>query len=168
MIRAVEIKNLDAVYLSFTMKKLSYLLSFVLIIGMAFLAKSYFCSPVRAFCDQPTSATSHGEINQLAPRYLEYSKEALAYAHRQGKVILYFWAPWCATCSNLDTDIQKNPSLIPEGYTFLRINYDHSPELKSTYHVVTQHTFVLIDDNGNALSSWVGGDETVWKQHLVW
>ncbi len=82
------------------------------------------------------------------------------------KTVLYFWAPWCSTCSSLDGDIQKDSTIIPLDTIILRVDYDTESELKRKYNVVTQHTFVKIDANGESVTSWVGGDANSVRQRL--
>lgn len=139
-------------------------LSVITFIAALVFSHSYLCSSVQAFCEP--SSDPAAPIHTLAPRYLEYSQAALEIAQSQGVVVLYFWAPWCSSCSTLDLDIQKNPDLIPKGVTVLRIDYDHAGDLRQKYQVVTQHTFVQIDRQGNALATWVGGDTKVWNTHI--
>jgi hypothetical protein len=62
--------------------------------------------------------------------------------------------------------IIKDPTLVPVGVSILRVDYDHSPELKKKYKVVTQHTFVQIDANENVLGMWVGGDAQSLPEHI--
>jgi hypothetical protein len=38
------------------------------------------------------------------------------------------------------------------------VDYDNSKDLQKKYGVTYQHTFVQIDENGEALSKWNGGD----------
>ncbi len=148
------------------MKKLSTIIGVTVFIFAAFLARTYFCSPTLAYCGKSQQEAVTGSINQIVPGYLEYSEAALALAQTRGKVVLYFWAPWCTSCSTLDQELLKDPTLIPSGVTLLRIEYDHADALKARYHVTTQHTFVQIDALGEPLTSWVGGDTLSWVSHL--
>lgn len=126
----------------------------VVFIGMV-AVHLFGCSKVYASSCQTQQLS--GETPPLAPRYYVYSPEQLEKAHMEGRVILYFWAPWCTTCTSLDTELQKNHAVIPEGVTVLRVDYDTERELKQTYTVVTQHTFVEIDAHGTPVRTWVGG-----------
>ena len=83
--------------------------------------------------------------------YIDYSEEALAAA--EGKRVLYFHADWCPTCRALEDDIEA--AGVPEGITILKVNYDTEQALKQKYDVVQQTTMVLIDDDGNAVKSYV-------------
>jgi len=122
----------------------------------------HFTACVSAFADScdkplaPPTATAVSEV--LAPGYYTYTPAALGTAQRTGIAVLYFWAPWCSSCTSLDIELQDKKASIPEGITVLRVDYDQAQELRAKYNVVTQHTFVQVDAAGNALSTWVGGD----------
>jgi thiol-disulfide isomerase/thioredoxin len=74
--------------------------------------------------------------------------------HAAGDVVLFFNATWCPTCQaaveNLDTDGT------PAGLTVVSVDYDDSTELKRTYGVTYQHTFVQVDEAGNELAKFTG------------
>ncbi len=136
--------------------------------GVGMLFHQQLCPEVAAFC-APTEATQEGslaDVQQYAPRYWQYSSAAVRDAQLKGKVVLYFWAPWCSTCTSLDDDLLKQKQIVPEGVTILRIDYDHATALKQKYHIVTQHTFVQIDQQGQPISTWVGGEIAEFKTHL--
>ena len=44
----------------------------------------------------------------------------------------------------------------PEGLNVFKVDYDSSADLKAKYGVVSQHTFVEIDDNGTMVKRWFG------------
>lgn len=152
-------------------KRKTGVLSGLLLLGLGVIFfHSRLCTQASASCGTntgETSSTSKSDPYQLAPRYFIYSPQALLAAQQHGfKAVLYFWAPWCSSCTALDIDIHKDPSLIPEDVIVLRIDYDHSPDLKSLYHVTTQHTFVQIDQNGKAIQQWVGGNSSDLKDKV--
>ena len=87
--------------------------------------------------------------------YVPYSPEKLALA-QEGKVVLYFRAPWCPTCRALDADIRANLDDIPTGVVILDTDYDNSKELKEKYGITYQHTFVQVDTQGHMITKWAG------------
>lgn len=90
--------------------------------------------------------------------YADYSSDALAQAQARGdKVVLFFHAVWCPFCKQLDQELRTSPDLIPSGVTLLKTDFDSSTELKTQYGVRFQHTFVQVDDQGNLVTSWLGG-----------
>lgn len=141
-------------------------LTVITVVGIVALSSSYFCSSIQAFCDTSNEAVAAEKVKILAPRYLEYSDATLMQSIISSKTVLYFWAPWCSTCSSLDGDIQKDSTIIPLDTIILRVDYDTESELKRKYNVVTQHTFVKIDANGESVTSWVGGDANSVRQRL--
>jgi uncharacterized protein YxeA len=88
--------------------------------------------------------TKPAESPQAQGKYITYSAEALSTA--TGKRILYFHAPWCPQCQELDASIKKGP--IPDGVTIIRTDFDSNQELRKKYGVTQQTTLVLIDENG--------------------
>lgn len=87
--------------------------------------------------------------------YLDYSVENLA-ANASGKNIIFFKASWCPTCKAVDSDIIANSSKIPAGVNIMKADYDTSTELKKKYGVTQQHTFIVVDKDGNQISKNTG------------
>jgi thioredoxin 1 len=90
--------------------------------------------------------------------YEAYSAEKIARAEK-GDVILFFHASWCPSCRGLDADISTNMSMIPEGVSILKVDYDNETELKKKYGVTSQHTLVQVDKDGNLIKKWSGGSK---------
>ena len=85
--------------------------------------------------------------------YESYSPEKLALAEN-GKVLLFFHAPWCPICRSMEGEINANPEAIPGGVHILKIDYDTAIALRQKYGVTVQHTFVQVDAKGTSLSKW--------------
>jgi len=95
-------------------------------------------------------------------RYLAYSKSAFERA-AMTKRVLFFYANWCPTCRPADADFQKNSATIPDGVTLIRVNYNDTDtdqeekDLAKKFQVTYQHTFIQIDEQGNVIAKWNGG-----------
>lgn len=89
-------------------------------------------------------------------RYLDYSAQAFSAAPDK-KRILYFHADWCPVCRPLDKEFSSMQEKIPEGVVVFKTNYDKESELKKTYGVTYQHTFVQVDATGKKITAWNGG-----------
>ncbi len=50
-------------------------------------------------------------------------------------------------------------SEIPENVNLLKVDYDSSSDLKQKYGVTMQHTFVLVDANGEMIKKWSGSND---------
>jgi thiol-disulfide isomerase/thioredoxin len=72
------------------------------------------------------------------------------------KVVLFFNASWCSTCKVARDNFQASLSEIPGDMTIVEVDFDDSQDLRVTYGVTIQHTFVQIDDNGGLLKKWSG------------
>lgn len=128
-------------------------------VGALLFGGKELCHTVTAASICETKITTSPASVRLADRYLEFSPETLAAAHtREDTVVLYFWAPWCSTCSTLDHDLIEGVAAVPDGITLLRVNYDQASELKERYSVAIQHTFVQLNETNEAKMVWVGGE----------
>jgi thiol-disulfide isomerase/thioredoxin len=102
---------------------------------------------------------STAESVKLGPNYATYSDAALQQAQAENKqLLLYFWAPWCSTCSALDDQLQETVERLPPQVQVLRVPYDDAKQLKQKYQITVQHTLVKLDESGEAIDKWVGGD----------
>lgn len=85
--------------------------------------------------------------------YVDYTAEVLA-AALEKKRVLFFYANWCPSCRQQDTNLQLSAAQIPPGLAIFKVDYDSETGLRQKYGVTLQHTFVLIDENGNELKQW--------------
>ncbi|NCN03766.1 MAG: thioredoxin family protein [Candidatus Pacebacteria bacterium] len=96
---------------------------------------------------------------KLNSGYVAYSPDYLN-KHQGKKKVLFFHANWCPTCIAADREINEGLASIPDDLVILKTNYDTESELKKKYGITYQHTFVLVDDEGNELDKWNGGSLT--------
>ena len=89
-------------------------------------------------------------------RYITYSKSNYD-ANVSKKRVLFFHAVWCPTCKIANEEFNGNLDKIPEGVVLIKTDYDTETELKKKYNITYQHTFVLVDDEGNEIKKWNGG-----------
>lgn len=85
--------------------------------------------------------------------YQQYAPEKLALAEN-GKVLLFFHAPWCPICKPLDEEIKAKEAMLGEDVHILKVDFDTATELRKKYGVTIQHTFVQVDPKGNAIAKW--------------
>lgn len=85
--------------------------------------------------------------------YKEYSQAAFAQAADQNRV-LFFHAGWCPACRQNDMTLQKDG--IPEGTVVFKVDYDTATDLRNTYGVTSQDTFVQVDAQDNKTAEWKG------------
>lgn len=108
------------------------------------------------------------EVATSAPAtYISYSEQA--FAADKGNRILFFHAPWCPQCRQLDTEISANITSVNNA-TIYKVDYDSNIELRKKYGVTQQTTFVQTNPDGTAQNKFVAYDtptfETV-KQNLA-
>ncbi len=94
-----------------------------------------------------------------AGSYQLYSDEAYA-STIDSRRILFFHAPWCPQCRQLDKEILANK--LPDGIAILKVDYDTSSKLRIQYGVTLQTTFVEVDRDGNKVKSIVAYDEPTY------
>ncbi|HCH34400.1 MAG: thioredoxin [Candidatus Saccharibacteria bacterium GW2011_GWC2_48_9] len=87
--------------------------------------------------------------------YVSYSEQA--FAADKGNRILFFHAPWCPQCRQLDTEISANIASI-DNATIYKVDYDSSIELRKKYGVTQQTTFVQTNTDGTAQNKFVAYD----------
>ncbi len=90
-----------------------------------------------------------------ASRYItlsDYNADKSAYS--SNKKVLFFHASWCPICKAIEEDIESDESQIPEGTTFIQVDYDSNTALRQKYGVTYQYTFVQIDNEGTEQKQW--------------
>ncbi len=72
--------------------------------------------------------------------------------------VLFFNASWCPSCVAAKNSLSSE-DFVGENILILSVDYDDSTELKNTYWVTAQHTFVQIDTAGTLIKKWVGSKD---------
>ncbi|MBI4129785.1 thioredoxin family protein [Candidatus Roizmanbacteria bacterium] len=106
----------------------------------------------------PVTDTQIASDEVYSDHYVAYSEEALAQAQEKGRAVLYFWASWCPTCRVLDAELKERGDELPDDVTILQVNFDTEKDLKRRYGITQQHTLVQIDNEGNEVTKWIGGN----------
>ena len=95
-------------------------------------------------------------------QYVPFSQAAYDGASDK-KRVLFFYANWCPTCKPADADFTANVSTFPDDVALFRVNYN-DPDTDATekalaqkYGITYQHTFVQVDDQGDVITKWNGG-----------
>ena len=123
-------------------------------------------TPLSFATGQPTPRSTGGATPSVTDnRYMPYSPAAFD-AARENKRVLYFHADWCSVCRPLDREFSQNAHQIPQDIVLFRTDYDTEKELKATYAITYQHTFVLVDRQGNEVTKWNGGGIAELQAHV--
>ena len=72
------------------------------------------------------------------------------------KRLLYFSAPWCGPCRQLGPTMDQ----VARNYPVIKINVDEDSFQVQQFKIKNVPTVLLIDDDGNVLSSKVGAHST--------
>lgn len=91
-----------------------------------------------------------------ADSYQEYDQKSFE-SQNQTKRVIFFHANWCPTCKAANLEFEKNHDEIPAGVVLFKTDYDSEKDLKKKYNITYQHTFVLVDENGDEITKWNGG-----------
>jgi hypothetical protein len=100
----------------------------------------------------PTSTPSEAATPGV---YVDYSDTAIADA--DGRVVLFFHAPWCSQCVQLEKDILAEG--VPDGVTVIKVDWDTNQALEQQYGVPMRTTFVELGDDGAVLQLHVAYEQ---------
>lgn len=109
--------------------------------------------------EQPEVAVEAEEKGQ----YLKYTQARLEHA-KEEFIVLFFHANWCPSCKAFEEKVLSED--IPENIKILKVNFDTNGELRKKYNILTQTSFVLVDNDGELRKRWVWGqgiDDVVEK-----
>lgn len=112
-------------------------------------------STVTTVDDNVEQSPQKGEDVSRTGEYKDYSADLVKAT--PGTKLLFFHAPWCPQCRELEATINENG--VPAGVTVFKIDYDTNQALRQQYGVTLQTTFVKIDDSGNKVKSYVAYEE---------
>lgn len=93
--------------------------------------------------------------NQEVGQYLEYSEDLINKTVTQR--ILFFHAPWCPQCRQLDENIKSET--IPSGVTIFKVDYDSNQKLRQQYGVTIQTTLVLLAEDDSEVKKFIAYDQ---------
>lgn len=122
----------------------------------------------------PESATMENadtSIRTNSPRYIEYATGVLDSVSNSRRV-LFFYANWCPTCRPADDNFRNNTDTIPEDVTVIRVNYNDTEtdqeekDIAGKYGITYQHTFVQIDNAGDVITKWNGGQINELRENI--
>jgi thioredoxin 1 len=103
--------------------------------------------------------TTPSDTMMKSANYVEYTKEAFEKAGKMDKTkrVLFFKASWCPSCRSADEAFNKDLKKIPTDIVIFKADYDKEADLKKTYNITRQHTFVYVDAKGMEVKKWSGG-----------
>ncbi len=88
--------------------------------------------------------------------YEDYSDGSIADATAKGTTLLFFHAPWCGQCRDLESDILEYG--VPDGVTIIKVDFDSRQDVRQQYDVNMRTTFVKLDASGTEVQRFVAYD----------
>lgn len=104
---------------------------------------------------EPNTVVEDTTTKDAPGRYLDYDLQTLE--STSGRRVLFFHAPWCPQCNDLDESIKNG--VVPAGVTIFKTDYDSNQKLRQQYGVTLQTTLVLIDERGDLVKKYVSYEE---------
>lgn len=92
---------------------------------------------------------SEGTEDPATGSYGDYSPSVLTNGRTK---VLFFHAAWCPICRTANTQLTAWYETHPFPISTYKVDFDTELELRSRYGVTYQHTYVLVDGEGNALN----------------
>lgn len=118
------------------------------------------------------SLVSDDSSQSAGARYVEYPQGIVNGEGVSNRRVLFFYASWCPFCRPADVEFRERMNEIPNDVTVIRVNYNDSDtdegekSLARQYGVTYQHTFVQIDPDGTAVTTWNGGKLKELLNHI--
>ncbi len=147
------------------MKNASLIIAVLIVLGgasvYAFMNKQTTIKDVKTM-QEPVSMVKEDTMMEKSKKYMPFSPELLENTTTTRRV-LFFYANWCPTCKSADKSFSESESKIPIDVSLFRVNYNDAEtdqaekDLAKKYGVTYQHTFVQIDQQGNDVAKWNGG-----------
>ena len=103
--------------------------------------------------DDPDPESS--EPAAIPGTYIDWTETAIADA--PGTRVLFFHAPWCGQCRELEAGILEQG--VPEGVTIIKVDWDTRQDLELQYDVPMRTTFVKLDDSGEVVQRLTAYDD---------
>ncbi len=89
--------------------------------------------------------------------YKDYSEELYNSLIGQKPFALFFHASWCPTCKQMEeainADLSSTNPTLADGTIILKADYDSETKLKQKYGILSQSTVVIINAQGEAITT---------------
>lgn len=109
--------------------------------------------------DNTTEETSD---NDAPGTYTTYDAET--FSSDTSQRILFFHAPWCPQCRQLDSELsaQQDSNTLPQNISIYKIDYDSNQDLRQQYGVTLQTTFIAVDADEGLVRKFVAYDNPTY------
>ena len=103
--------------------------------------------------DEGMMNSEEAVMEQSGPVYAKYSDGVIGKGQMS---ILFFHASWCPSCKKADADLKEIYGTGGATVSTYKVDYDTQKDLKEKYGITSQHTFVVINGEGDAVKLIVG------------
>jgi thiol-disulfide isomerase/thioredoxin len=144
-------------------------LAIVILVGLLIFTRRSAEAPPstnQTVVEQVETPQNKTTTNQSPGHYVDYAPDTIG--KTTGTKLLFFHAPWCPQCRQLEADIKS--SGVPNDVTIIKVDYDSNQSLRKQYGVTIQTTLVRIDDQGKLIKRYVAYDSptvAAVKQNLL-
>ncbi len=130
----------------------------ILVVGLSVYFYGQFRSGTNSLVtvDKTSNPTKSDKPVNENGRYRVYNENEYGLVADRKRVI-FFHASWCPTCKVADEEFMSQAEKIPVDVVLFKTDYDTESQLKKKYGITYQHTFVLVDMEGNEIKKWNGG-----------
>lgn len=128
----------------------------ILVLGFGyFLLTSDPADQSPATTSSPTTSQPNITATAATGAYIAYDENTVT--NTQGTRLLFFHAPWCPQCRQLEASIKAGT--IPKDVTIFKVDYDSNQKLRQRYGVTIQTTVVLLNKDGSEAKKFVAYDQ---------
>lgn len=92
--------------------------------------------------------------------YADYDEAT--FQKTEGVRVLFFHAPWCFQCRELDAGLKQNLADIPANVSVFKVDFDSNQALRQKYGVTFRTAFIKVDQDDKVLQNFIAYEEPTY------